>query len=99
MIEPSEYIGQEYPDCFEFCRAYFRDHGVDVPPLSYTDRDLFEHVTAPLDGDLALLRRYGHYSHAGIYHSGGILHYVEGAGVIYQPTESFDDVRLYRPKR
>ena len=49
----------------------------------------WEEVEEPDDGCFAVCKRLRAAHHLGLYYGGGVLHAVEGTGVIYQPMGRF----------
>lgn len=89
-----DYIGAQFSGCWDFVARYYREqHDIDIDPLAHRNRELFDPVDEPQDGDLALIQTYGKWSHAGIVYCRGILHHTEAHGVIYQRSL---DAKFYR---
>ena len=88
-----DYIGRQYPSCWEFVRDYYRDTiGVEVPEHAYL-ATMFSPVTEPETGDLALIAGA---AHCGIYADGNILHHTQQLGVISDRADTFPATACYR---
>lgn len=105
----SEYIGAAWVagthDCRAFAEQVWRDRfGMEVNLTNIT-RELrqWRHVECPIEGDGVLMMRSGQ-PHVGVWidaDGGGVLHCMEGAGVIFSNRRALADmswpvVRYYR---
>lgn len=87
-------------DCWALFRRVQHDHfGLDVPIVDINALDLFAvtrafsghderrnwyEVVDPVDGDAALMVRSRYPSHVGVVVDGGVLHSLQGIGVVWQ---------------
>lgn len=49
----------------------------------------WKEVDAPTDGDVVVCYRAKAAHHLGLYYNGGVLHALEGIGVVYEPMPRF----------
>lgn len=76
-------------------RRAFRDSG---------EYDHWQEIDAPVvEGDVVLMSHAKHVHHIGLWTAGGVLHAVEGAGVVHQHLQSlrmhgWNVVSVYRRK-
>lgn len=86
-------------DCWAFARKVWREQfGVEVPVLdvdacnrlacsrafaTHAEKDAWRRVETPMDGDAALIGQSERPSHVGVFAEGGVLHCVQGAGVVF----------------
>jgi hypothetical protein len=91
-------------DCWAFFRRVQRIRfGVEVPAVDvdamsvracanalegHEERIRWQPVENPLEGDAVLMGRGKHPIHIGLWAAGGVLHCVEGAGVVFQSVAS-----------
>lgn len=91
-------------DCWGFARRVWREQfGLDVPVVDYDpdhkmswaraftqaeERRHWAQVDQPQDGDGALMGHGRHPFHVGVWVDGGVLHCLEGIGVLYQSLQS-----------
>jgi len=86
-------------DCWSFARKVWREQfGIDVPMVdvdacsriacsrafqNHDERGSWIPVTAPQEGDAALIGKSTRPSHVGIFVENGVLHSVQGVGVVF----------------
>jgi cell wall-associated NlpC family hydrolase len=87
-------------DCWSFFRQVQAAHfgrqvpAIDVDALNrlestrtfadHAERAEWAEVQAPQEGDAVLMARSRHPSHIGVWVNGGVLHAVQGVGVVWQ---------------
>ena len=104
-------------DCWAFFRKVQADHfGIDVPAVDVNsisrlscmrefgingERENWESVQEPREGDAVLLGIGRRPSHIGLWANGGVLHCLEGAGVVHQQLaamrrHNWNNIAFYR---
>ena len=100
------YVPQEN-DCWAFCRRVWHTHfGLDVPVVAvngtnlraitrafsyHPERDLWQPVESPIEGDAVLMAHSRFPSHVGIWvdaDGGGVLHCQDPLGVIFSRRDA-----------
>ncbi|MDT3708178.1 MAG: NlpC/P60 family protein [Thiobacillus sp.] len=90
-------LGPDAFDCWGLVRHYYRTmRGMDLPVVdaertlaiarafsNNAERDNWVEVWHPAEGDAVLMGQARRPHHVGLWLGGGVLHAVEGAGVIY----------------
>ena len=94
-------------DCWAFARKVWREQfGLDVPAVdvdacnrlacsrafaAHDERGSWQQVEQPQEGDAALIGQSERPSHVGIFVDGGILHCVQGAGVVFSAIPALNN--------
>ena len=94
-------------DCFGLLKmVYDREYGETLPDWQTDDLSLrgraetiasvvcsgaWEPVEDPQDGDFVVCYRSRAPLHLGLYFAGGVLHAMEGLGVVFEPLDRFQE--------
>lgn len=104
-------------DCWSFFRQIQSAHfgrqvpAIDVDALNrlesvrafvnHDERAAWDQISTPADGDAVLMARARQPSHIGVWVDGGVLHAVQGVGVVWQrlpqlKLDGWQSVTYYR---
>lgn len=99
--------GPDEFDCYGLCAEIYSEmYGITLPDWQEDTLELKGRATAianvvcsgtwtptehPQDGDFAIAYRTKAAHHLGLVFASGVLHSIEGAGVVYEPLNRFED--------